>query len=207
MAANQLSPGVVVQERDLTTITSLSTANLGVIAAPFELGPVEEVVEVTSERDLAEKFGKPTDSNFEYWFTASQFLSYGGVLKTIRVNSSALKNSVNSGTAPLIKNLDDYEGSFEASNNNWNWAARTPGTKGNSIGVFVTDSGPDQIAVLPAPGSGNEILNPEGLRNKKEFVNHKILDCIGDLYTCGYRILASVQYLCGFKMGDRKSVV
>ena len=47
MAANQLSPGVVVQERDLTTITSLSTANLGVIAAPFELGPVEEVVQVT----------------------------------------------------------------------------------------------------------------------------------------------------------------
>ena len=38
-----------------------------------------------------------------------------------------------------------------------------------------------------------EILNPEGLRNKKEFVNHKILDCIGDLYTTGYRILASVK--------------
>ena len=39
----------------------------------------------------------------------------------------------------------------------------------------------------------NEILNKEGLRNKKEFVNHKILDCIGDLYTCGYRMLAKVQ--------------
>ncbi len=38
----------------------------------------------------------------------------------------------------------------------------------------------------------NEVLNPEGLRYKKEFVNHKILDCIGDLYTSGYRILASV---------------
>ena len=37
-----------------------------------------------------------------------------------------------------------------------------------------------------------EILNPEGLRNEKEFVNHKILDCIGDLYTSGYRIIASV---------------
>ena len=36
------------------------------------------------------------------------------------------------------------------------------------------------------------ILNPEGLRNDKEFVNHKILDCIGDLYTSGYRILASI---------------
>ena len=39
----------------------------------------------------------------------------------------------------------------------------------------------------------NEILNPEGLRNKKEFVNHKILDCIGDLYTAGYRIIGSVK--------------
>ena len=38
-----------------------------------------------------------------------------------------------------------------------------------------------------------EILNPEGLRNEKEFVNHKILDCIGDLYTSGYRIVASVK--------------
>ena len=36
------------------------------------------------------------------------------------------------------------------------------------------------------------IINPEGLRNKKEFVNHKILDCIGDLYTSGYRIVASI---------------
>ena len=39
---------------------------------------------------------------------------------------------------------------------------------------------------------GEEILNPEGLRNNKEFVNHKILDCIGDLYTSGYRIVASI---------------
>ena len=38
-----------------------------------------------------------------------------------------------------------------------------------------------------------QILNPEGLRNNKEFVNHKILDCIGDLYTSGYRIVASVK--------------
>ncbi len=40
---------------------------------------------------------------------------------------------------------------------------------------------------------GNEILNSEKLRNPKEFVNHKILDCIGDLYTSGYRIIGSVN--------------
>ena len=39
---------------------------------------------------------------------------------------------------------------------------------------------------------GKEILNPDGLRNNKEFVNHKILDCIGDLFTSGYRIVGSV---------------
>jgi len=38
-----------------------------------------------------------------------------------------------------------------------------------------------------------KVLNPEGLRNDKEFVNHKILDCIGDLYTSGYRIVASIK--------------
>ena len=38
----------------------------------------------------------------------------------------------------------------------------------------------------------NKILNEENLRNSQEFVNHKILDCIGDLYTCGYRVIASV---------------
>ena len=38
-----------------------------------------------------------------------------------------------------------------------------------------------------------EVLNPEGLRNDKEFVNHKILDCIGDLYTSGYRIVGSIK--------------
>ena len=156
MAANQLSPGVVVQERDLTTITTLSTANVGVLAAPFELGPVEEIIDISSERGLVERFGKPNDNNYEYWFTAAQYLAYGGVLKTIRVNSTSLKNAVDSGTAPLIKNLQDYESNYETANNSWKWSSRTAGAKSNSIGIFVTDAGADQIGVIPAPGSGNE---------------------------------------------------
>ena len=39
---------------------------------------------------------------------------------------------------------------------------------------------------------GNKILNKEGLRNKKEFVNHKILDCMGDLYLAGYKIIGKI---------------
>ena len=156
MAANQSSPGVVIQERDLTTITTQSTANVGVIAGPFESGPVEEVVDISTERQFAEVFGKPNDYNYEYWYTAAQYLSYGGVLKAVRATSTALKNAVDAGTAPLIKNLQEYETTYEAANNTWTWAAKTPGSKGNSIGIFMTDAGPDQILVLPAPGSGNE---------------------------------------------------
>ena len=156
MAANQSSPGVVVQERDLPTVSTVSTANIGVMAAPFELGPVEEIVEVSSERQLAEQFGEPNDYNYEYWFTAAQYLAYGGTLKTVRVASSTLKNAVDTGTAPLIKNLQDYETTFETANNTFTWVARTAGAKGNSIGVFVTDAGADQIAVIPAPGAGND---------------------------------------------------
>ena len=38
----------------------------------------------------------------------------------------------------------------------------------------------------------NDILNEEGLRNKKEFVNHKILDCMGDLYLAGYKMIGKI---------------
>ena len=156
MAANQLSPGVVVQERDLTTITTASTANVGLMAAPFELGPVEQIVEIGSERELVDQFGQPNDYNYEYWYSAAQFLSYGGTLKTVRVDSTNLKNAVSNDTAVKIKNLDNYEQSYEGGTNAWFYGSRTAGTKGNSIGIFVTDSGADQIAVLPAPSSGNE---------------------------------------------------
>ena len=37
------------------------------------------------------------------------------------------------------------------------------------------------------------VLNENGLRNKKEFVNHKILDCIGDLYLSGYRVIGKIE--------------
>ena len=156
-ASNQLSPGVVIQERDLTTVTAPVGLNVGVLVAPFSQGPVEEIVEIASERSLVQTFGEPDDYNYEYWYTASQFLAYGGVLKTIRVSDSLLKNAVNTGNSVLIKNLQDYETTYENSNSNtWEWASRYAGTLGNSIGVFVTDAGADQILVCPAPSSGNE---------------------------------------------------
>jgi hypothetical protein len=94
MASTQLSPGVVVVERDLTTVANTVVDNVGVIAGAFEKGPVEEVVDISSEKQLLSVFGKPNDQNYEFWFSASQFLLYGGSLKVIRSNSNSLKNAI-----------------------------------------------------------------------------------------------------------------
>ena len=94
MASTQLSPGVVVVERDLTTVANTVVDNVGVIAGAFEKGPVEEVVDITSEKQLLASFGKPNDLNYEFWFSASQFLLYGGSLKVIRANSVSLRNAI-----------------------------------------------------------------------------------------------------------------
>ena len=195
MAANLSSPGVVIQERDLTTITTLSTANVGVLAGPFEEGPVEEIVDISSERELAERFGKPNDYNYEFWYSASQFLSYGGVLKTIRVTSTALKNAVDAGTAPLIKNLQNYETTVESAANTFFWSARTPGTKGNSIGIFMTDAGADQILDPGVPST-----------NEWEFVNDaaitgSVSGATGKVFK--YSIVVKVDTVVGdFKIYD-----
>ena len=156
MAVNQQSPGVVFQERDLTSVTQVSSPNTALVAGPFQKGPVEEMVTITNERGLVEVFGEPNEYNYEYWYTAAQFLDYGGVLKTVRLDDDVLKNACDKGTAPKIKNFDDYEANFEASNNTFDWVAREAGSLGNSIGIFVTDAGPDQILKLDAPSSGND---------------------------------------------------
>ncbi|AIX25957.1 tail sheath monomer protein [Synechococcus phage ACG-2014d] len=163
MAASQLSPGVVIQERDFTTVSSVALANIGAIAAPFERGPVEQIVDVNSERTLISTFGKPNDTNYEFWFSAAQFLSYGGTLKTIRADGTNLKNAVSNSAAVKIKNLQNYETSYETGvSNNWTFATQTPGAYGNSLRVYMTDAGADQILTLTAPSSGNDFEFTEG---------------------------------------------
>ena len=83
MATPQLSPGVLVREVDLTVGRADNVLdNIGAIAGPFALGPINDPIEVTTEQELINVFGKPlsTDAQYEYWMSAASFLSYGGVL-------------------------------------------------------------------------------------------------------------------------------
>ena len=316
MANTQISPGVLVQERDLTNTINATIDNVGAIVGTFSKGPVEEIVDIASERQLIEIFGEPNDQNYEYWFSIAQFMLYGGTVKVVRADNTALKNAIDTatftqtsftaidttltvadstsfdvgdlllidaeimvitsvsgkditvtrgqyatsaashaagasitliepagtattlnegatltagdttvtvtsvatlgattnsyieiddeimqvtavsgndltvsraqlGTAaashtdsvavdlrtvtaaktiideetstgvtpPLIKNEDEYEATTETAANNWKWAARNPGTYGNSIRVVMTDAGPDQVLHLAEPAS------------------------------------------------------
>ena len=77
---------------------------------PFPLGPVDEAIDITTEQELINTFGKPlsTDTQYEYWMSAASYLSYGGVLKVARVNGGTLK-SANAGvsrTTPQFKHQE-----------------------------------------------------------------------------------------------------
>ena len=94
MASTQLSPGVVVLERDLTNVVNATVDNIAAIVGSFEKGPVEQVTNVTSEKELLSIFGKPTEYNYEYWFSTAQFLLYGGTVKIVRAMNASLKNAI-----------------------------------------------------------------------------------------------------------------
>ena len=143
--AGQVSPGVVIKERDLTNARIDSTIdNVGAIVGPFERGPVNEITNILNEKGLLETFGAPNADNAEFWFTATNFLAYGGQLQVVRVGASTLVNAVtDSATAQLIENDGEYVTNHFDGAQNWHYAAKSAGTYGNNISVHVVDHGYD----------------------------------------------------------------
>ncbi len=89
MATSLISPGVEVREFNLTTIVpSVSTTECA-LAGVFRWGPVDQRVLVDSEVNLVSRFGKPTNLNYETWFTGSSSLAYGNKLWAVRVGNTA----------------------------------------------------------------------------------------------------------------------
>ena len=131
-----VSPGVQVREIDLTNVIPAVSTSIGAIAGPFEKGPVSSVTTISSEEQLVSLFGKPQASNFEFWFTAANFLQYSDSLRIVRAESAILNAGANSGI--LIRDDDHYEASFAAGEgSHGEWAARSAGTHGNSLGVSI----------------------------------------------------------------------
>jgi hypothetical protein len=156
MATPQLSPGVLVREVDLTVGRADNVLdNIGAICGPFEIGPVEEVTNIRNEQDLINVFGEPktADAQYEYWMSASSYLSYGGVLKVVRADDDDLKTS-NAGvgiasTSLKIKNYDDYVNNGSDTSVTWLYAAKNPGSWANGLKVCYVDDFADQTITVP----------------------------------------------------------
>lgn len=139
--AFQLSPGVLVREIDLTQVVPAVATSPGAFAGVFQWGPVDEVINISSENELVSVFGEPNADTYEYFFTAANFLSYGSNLQVVRAETGNL-NAAADGTGFLIKNDTHYDtlGASAVSSGVGAWAAKYPGTLGNSLRVSLCQS-------------------------------------------------------------------
>lgn len=129
----QLSPGVNISEIDLTTIVPAVATTQGAIAGVFAWGPTDERVLVSSEVDLAKRFGEPTVGfNSETWFTAADFLAYANALYVVNVN-----NGNNASVSTGVAAYDATANTDYANTDIVNLQAKYPGAKGNSLKVVV----------------------------------------------------------------------
>ena len=176
-----VSPGVKVREVDLTVgrIDSISDQT-GAIVGPFERGPVSEPLLIENEQNLIDLFGKPQDNDrqYEYWYTASNYLQYGGVLRIVRADGANLNNAnvggigtsgdsgydgvgITSNTSLKIKSFDDYQNNHEDATN-FRVAARNPGSYANGLKVAYIDGAADQRLTYTTELDGAETGNVTG---------------------------------------------
>ena len=144
--AFQLSPGVQVTEKDLTSVVPAVGSSIGGTAGQFAWGPCEQITTISSENELATRFGKPGTTNNRAFFASASFLAYTSTLKVARAVNSASLNATSgvgaaAGSGVLIKNDSVYETSFSSgSAGDGMFAAKYPGAIGSSLKVSFADS-------------------------------------------------------------------
>ena len=151
MPLNLASPGLVVREVDLTIgrVDTATTKAAGIVA-PFQKGPINEPITIEDEQGLIDTFGEPLDidKHYEYWLTASSYLSYGGILSVVRSDDDDLKNATDDGSPEIkILSTEDYNNKGYDLNalSNTVVAARNPGSWANDLKVCIIDGKADQI--------------------------------------------------------------
>jgi len=138
--AFQVSPGVSIKEIDATNVVPVTSSSVGGFAGAFNWGPAEQAVLVSSENELAEKFGTPNESNYNHFLVAASFLKYGNALQVVRASGGG---QVNAGVTAglLIKNDSDYltktSAQLAAAGE---FIARHPGALGNSLKVSIVSN-------------------------------------------------------------------
>lgn len=142
--AFQLSPGVQVTEKDLTSVVPAVGTSIGGFAGEFRWGPANEIITISSENELVERFlsASVTDTEqYRGWFAAASFLAYTNTLKLVRAINTATALNAGSTAGVLIANELDYQQNHQSgAGSNGMWAARCPGVAGNSLKVSFADN-------------------------------------------------------------------
>lgn len=131
--AFHVSPGVNVSEVDLSNVIPAVSTSRGALGGVFRWGPVNDPVLISSEKDLVNRFGKPSNFNAETFFTAADFLAYSNALYVSRAVSSTAYN------AGLIDTQVTTEKDALAETG-VDFFARYPGSLGNSLEVSICPS-------------------------------------------------------------------
>jgi len=139
--AFQVSPGVLVREKDLTNVVPAVATSIGAFAGDFTQGPLDEITTVSSENQLVEIFGKPNSTTFESFFSAASFLQYGNALRVVRASGTGILNATANGSGLLINNTQVYQDTYSGGAGSVGlWAARTAGAHGNNLKVSICPS-------------------------------------------------------------------
>lgn len=148
--AFQVSPGVLVQERDISSVIPAVATTPAGIAGYFQWGPADQRILVDSENNLVQLFGAPDNDTYDYFFSAANFLNYGNNLQVVRVVHSSSKNAVAGPTSGdnsiLIKNSDVYDNAtssgtvgYSGASATAHFAAKYAGSLGNSLKIDLCD--------------------------------------------------------------------
>lgn len=134
-----LSPGVQIQEVDLTTIIPAVSTTAAGFAGFFRWGPVNKRILIDSEPTMATIFQPPGNINQAFYWTAASYLAYGSNLNMVRANGAGLMNATANGNGVLIENEDKYfVNNFNGNGGVYgSWAARYAGGLGNTITISV----------------------------------------------------------------------
>jgi hypothetical protein len=145
--AFSVSPSVIVREVDASAAVPAIATPPAAIAGVFRWGPVGETVLISSENELVNRFGKPTNDNYETFFVAADYLSYANALYIARVDNGAVKASA-SDTSNANTQLHTF-GAFDA---------KYPGAIGNSLEVgYVKDDKFEADIIDVADISGSKL--------------------------------------------------
>jgi len=147
-----VSPGVEVNEIDLTNVIPAVSTSIGGYAGHFNWGPSGELINISSEKDLQANFGTPDAAHSVSFLVAASFLKYGNFLKVSRAvnaldrnavagNASAIVPASPIGNLEAFENLSTSDSPTSALNKDEYFVARCPGSFGNSLKVIVGHTG------------------------------------------------------------------